>query len=112
MFLSVCTVHFALQEADQIAHGADGGGLLLGELVNAELLFQGHGQVYDIHRVGVQVIGKGGLHGDGILVHIELLGNERFQFFKDHTRCSFIYVRMRTTYVFFQYYMQNPRDCQ
>ena len=104
----VCSVHFALQKADQVAHGADGGGLLLGELVNAELLFQGHGQVYEIHRVGVQVIGKGGLHGDGILVHIKLLGNERFQFFKDHTRCSFVCA----VHVFFQYYMQNPRDCQ
>ena len=76
-------VDLALDQADQVAHGGDGGSLRLPQLLNAEFLLQGHGEIHDVHGIRVQVVLKGGVHGDGVGVHVELLGDQCTQLFKN-----------------------------
>ena len=74
------SVDLVLQETDQVAHGGDGGHLGLVQFADVKLFLQGHGQVHDIHGVGVQIIEKGSFHGDGVGVETELLGDQFAQF--------------------------------
>ena len=49
-----------------------------------EFRLQGHGEIHDVHGIRVQVVLKGGVHGDGVGVHVELLGDQCTQLFKNH----------------------------
>ena len=76
-------LQLGLEVADQIRHGGDTGQILLVHVLQAKLLFHGHGHLHDVQGVGPQIL-KRGVHGNAVHVHAELFGQQGGELLENH----------------------------
>ena len=76
-------VGVAFDVLHQSANGLNVLHFLVGDF-HLELVLDGHQQVHNVQGIGAQVVRKRGFRGDGILLNIELLAENRLDFFKHH----------------------------
>src|SRR3989441_10105531 len=80
--LSGVLAHVGFDVFHRLAHRGNLLGILVRDL-NAELLFQGHHELYHVERVGAEIIDKRGPGGDFISRYPELFHDDVFDAIKD-----------------------------
>ena len=70
---------------NQLTDGLDVLNLGVGHF-DLKLILDGHQKVYHVQRICTQVLGDGGVVGDGILLHVELLAEDCLYLLKYHNQ--------------------------